>query len=62
MKPSNGDFSSASILAGMYRHDELMCMPGLWRVVLCCDDQWTRGTGCVDAVVDDFGNLVRVSK
>lgn len=44
------------ILVGCWRHETIMCRPGLWRVVVCCDEYRNY-----DAVVDDFGNLVRVS-
>lgn len=44
----------------VYRHDELMCAPGMYRVVICVDAQWAHGGGCSDAVMDDFGDLQRV--
>lgn len=47
------------LLVGMYRHDDT-CRPGLWRVVICGVSDWTMDI-VHDAVVDDFGNLVKVS-
>lgn len=40
------------MLCGIWRHDGLMCAAGKYRVIT--DDN------LFDAVMDDFGNLVRV--
>ena len=47
-----------SILASirvLYERFAVNCRPGTWRVVIC----WADADN-YDAVVDDFGNLVRV--
>jgi hypothetical protein len=48
------------MLVGVYRHSDLMCKPGFYRVIPC---SW----GFYDlphchAVVDDFGDLVMVKQ
>ena len=48
-------------LVGVYRHDALMCGPGLYGVVFCIDKQWMP-LSCFSAVCDDFGDLVRVTQ
>lgn len=47
-------------LVGYWRHETALCRPGLYRVVFCIDDAW--GSENADAVVDDFGNLVKVKQ
>jgi len=46
-------------LVSFYRHDELFCRAGLYRVVTGMGE-W--GFSHFNAVVDDFGNLVKVSQ
>jgi hypothetical protein len=47
-------------VVGVYRHDPVMNgREGLYHVVICIEMiDWRER--CFDAVVDDFGNLVRV--
>lgn len=45
-------------LIGIFRHCTAMCRPGMWRVVTGMRE---FGLGHFDAVVDDFGTLVKVS-
>jgi len=52
----HSDMFASYILCGMWRHYDGMCLPGTYRVVICLD-----GADHYDAVMDDFGNLVRVS-
>lgn len=44
-------------LVGIWRHEPLMCKPGFYRVVFPEFGDFARAA---DAVMDDFGNLVRV--
>ena len=49
--------------AGMYRHDDAFCKPGLWRVIPNCSSYFYDffNPKHRDAVIDDFGNLVAVN-
>jgi len=47
-------------LCAAYRHDRLECAPGKWRVTCPALSAFTGVRVACDAVVDDFGNLVRV--
>ena len=44
-------------LVGIWRHDNLICKPGLYCVAPCLGNF----APVSHAVMDDFGNLVRVS-
>lgn len=52
-------------LVAVYRHDPVMRSrnrPHTYRVVICVDRELIADdAACFDAVMDDFGNLVRVS-
>jgi len=45
-------------LVGVWRHEKLLCKPGLYRVVFAVELQWNAPHS--DAVMDDYGNLVEV--
>jgi hypothetical protein len=47
-------------VVGVYRHDRLNKRPDRWSVVVCLCGFIADGEICFDAVMDDFGNLVRV--
>lgn len=44
-------------LVGLWRHDPIACKPGTYRVVFCDCGSFA---GHHNAVMDDFGNLVKV--
>jgi hypothetical protein len=57
MKTGSCGLYYVKTLIGVWRHDE-MCKPGLSRVVIC--GPISLPGDCFDAVIDDFGNLVKV--
>ena len=52
-----GDMLATYPVVGIYRHAESYMggKPGMFRVIVCIE-----GVDSFDAVMDDFGNLVRV--
>jgi hypothetical protein len=58
----NGGFDMARTVVGWFCHSPEICRPGHYRVVFDGLNGWFGGRHCFDAVVDDFGNLVKVAQ
>ena len=61
LRESTLDVVFVDMLVGLYRHDNRICKPGLYRVVFCEFGACSFIPENADAVCDDFGNLVKVS-
>lgn len=44
---------------GIERHVQVLRRPGCYRVIFCVDPEWVEPM-VMHAVIDDFGDLVRV--
>ncbi len=62
--PTLGGLAGYAGSIGMYRHCPSFCKPGMWDVSLCVGaeaaDFFSIKRASAAAVIDDFGNLVRV--
>lgn len=58
---NDGDGTASRVDVFVCRHDHFG-RRGYYRVIFSLEaSEWIGGAVCIDAVVDDFGNLVRVA-